>query len=378
MNIYLDNAATTPLDPLVLEAMQPYLTNYFGNPSSIHADGRTVRAAIETARKTIAEILSVTPAEIVFTSGGTEADNTFITGAVDAHERASIITSKIEHPAVLQTIASLEKSKNIQVSYVELNSQGHVDLNHLEELLSKQPKALITLMHANNEIGNITDLAKVSDISQHFGAIFHSDTVQTIGHLNLNLSTLKLNGLSASAHKLHGPKGVGFMYARKGTKIPQYIKGGSQERSHRGGTENVYGIIGMAKALEIATANLQNDIEHISALKKQMIEKLTDAIPGLTCNGNSANFDKSLYTILSLSTPPSANNEMILFNLDLKGISASGGSACASGSTVGSHVLSELNTDSARQTIRFSFSRLNTRAEINEAADKLIEIYNAD
>ena len=378
MNIYLDNAATTPLDPLVLEAMQPFLTHYFGNPSSIHADGRTVRAAIETARKTIAEILSVTPAEIVFTSGGTEADNTFITGAVDAHERASIITSKIEHPAVLQTIASLEKSKNIQVSYVELNSQGHVDLNHLEELLSKQPKALITLMHANNEIGNITDLAKVSDISQDFGAIFHSDTVQTIGHLNLNLSTLKLNGLSASAHKLHGPKGVGFMYVRKGTKIPQYIKGGSQERSHRGGTENVYGIIGMAKALEIATANLQNDIEHISALKKQMIEKLTDAIPGLTCNGNSANFDKSLYTILSLSTPPSANNEMILFNLDLKGISASGGSACASGSTVGSHVLSELNTDSARQTIRFSFSRLNTRAEINEAADKLIEIYNAD
>jgi cysteine desulfurase len=233
VNIYLDNAATTPIDPLVYEAMQPYFTRYFGNPSSIHANGRAVRTAIETARKTIAEILSVTPAEIVFTSGGTEADNTFITGALLANEITSIITSKIEHPAVLQTINSLENSRAIKVSYVTLNDQGGIDLNHLEELLREQPKSLVTLMHANNEIGNLTDLAMVSEISQKFGAVLHSDTVQTMGHLDLNLATLKLDGLSASAHKFHGPKGIGFMYVRKGVKIPQLITGGNQERSHR-------------------------------------------------------------------------------------------------------------------------------------------------
>ena len=378
VNIYLDNAATTPIDPLVYEAMQPFFTSYFGNPSSIHADGRAVRTAIETSRKTIAEILSVTPAEIVFTSGGTEADNTFITGAVVANEITSIITSRIEHPAVLQTIKSLENSRNIKVSYVTLNDRGGIDLNHLEKLLSEQPKSLITLMHANNEIGNLTDLAKVSELSQEFGALLHSDTVQTMGHLDLNPAALKLDGLAASAHKFHGPKGIGFMYVRKSVTIPQLITGGSQERGHRGGTENVYGIIGMAKALEIATDNLNRDRDHIDALKRYVIERLTAAIPGLTYNGNSANFDKSLYTILSISTPPSINNEMMLFNLDLGGISASGGSACASGSTVGSHVLSEIKTDSERQAIRFSFGRFNNMDEVVVAADKLIEIYTAD
>ncbi len=378
VNIYLDNAATTPIDPLVYEAMQPYFTSYFGNPSSLHADGRAVRTAIETSRKTIAEILSVTPAEIVFTSGGTEADNTFITGALVANEITSIITSRIEHPAVLQTVKSLENSRNIKVSYVTLNDRGDIDLNHLEKLMTEQPKSLVSLMHANNEIGNLTDLVKVSELSQEFGAVLHSDTVQTMGHLDLNPAALKLDGLSASAHKFHGPKGIGFMYVRKGVKIPQLITGGNQERSHRGGTENVYGIIGMAKALEIATDNLNRDREHIDALKRYMIEKLTVAIPGLTFNGNSANFEKSLYTILSISMPQSINNEMMLFNLDLSGISASGGSACASGSTVGSHVLSEINTDSERQAVRFSFGRFNNMDEVVVAADKLIEIYTAD
>ena len=378
MNIYLDNAATTPLDPQVLEAMLPYLTNHFGNPSSIHATGRKVRTAIEASRKIIAAILSVSPSEIIFTSGGTEADNTFITGAVEANDVTCIITSKIEHPAVLQTVSALEKSNKVSVKYVDTTSAGDVNLAHLEELLTENPKALVSLMHANNEIGNLIDLAEVANLTNKFGAILHSDMVQSMGHLEINPIKLGLDGLSASAHKFHGPKGVGFMYVRKGITVPQFITGGGQERGHRGGTENVYGIVGMAKALELATDNLDYDIDYISGLKLQVIEELNKSIPEITYNGNSANLEKSLYTILNVSLPPSTNNEMLLFNLDLNGISASGGSACASGASVSSHVLNELAVDADRQAVRFSFSRFNTETEVDTAVKKFIEIYNAN
>ena len=378
MNIYLDNAATTPLDPQVLEAMLPYLSDHFGNPSSIHSTGRKVRTAIEGSRKKIAAILSVSPSEIVFTSGGTEADNAFITGAVEANDIACIITSKIEHPAVLQTVLALEKANKVSVKYVHTLSTGDVDLVHLEELLTKNPKALVTLMHVNNEIGNLTDLAEVANLTNKFDAVLHSDMVQSMGHLKINPIKIGLDGLSAGAHKFHGPKGVGFMYVRKGLKVPQFITGGGQERGHRGGTENVYGIVGMAKALELATDNLDYDIDYISGLKLQMIEELNKSIRGIAYNGNSANLKKSLYTILNVSMPPSINNEMLLFNLDLNGISASGGSACASGASVSSHVLNELAVDVNRQAVRFSFSRFNNETEIDTVVKKFIEIYNAD
>ena len=357
MAIYLDNAATTPLDPQVIEAMQPYLTQYFGNPSSIHSHGRAVRTAIETSRKTIAEILNVSAAEIIFTSGGTEADNTFLNGAVESSGVTHIVTSKIEHPAILQTISLLEKTKWVTAGYVNLDRLGNVDLNHLEELLHKQPNSLVTLMHANNEIGNITDMAAVAKIVESSGSLYHSDAVQSMGHLNIDLKTHHIHGLSASAHKFHGPKGSGFMFVRKGTKIAQFIKGGAQERGHRGGTENVYGIVGTAKALELAVDNLEQDQLHVTKLKTRMVEKLSAAIEGIAFNGTSAHPDQSLYTVLSVSMPPSDKNEMLLFTMDLNEISVSGGSACASGTSIGSHVLDAINSDPERQTIRFSFSR---------------------
>jgi cysteine desulfurase len=377
MLIYLDNAATTPLDPKVLEAMQPYLSNNFGNPSSVHSHGRAARTAIETSRKTIAEILNVSPPEIIFTSGGTEADNTFLTGAIEAAEVEHFITTRIEHPAILQTISFLEKRRGLRTAFVNLDSRGNVDLDHLQRLLVEHPNSLVTLMHANNEIGNLTDLAVVANLVKSSGSIYHTDAVQSMGHLGLDLATVQVHGLAASAHKFHGPKGNGFMFIRRGTKLSPFIKGGSQERGYRGGTENVYGIVGTAKALELAVSNLQEDERHIAMLKLRMIEKLTTAIKGLTFNGNSADPDLSLYTILSVSMPPSERNEMLLFNLDLNQISASGGSACASGASVGSHVLEALNADPDRQTIRFSFSRFNTVEEIDIAADKLIEVYES-
>ena len=374
MSVYLDNAATTPLDPLVLEAMMPYLTNVFGNPSSTHGHGRSARTAVETSRKTIAEVFGVSPSEIYFTSGGTEADNTFLSGAVDSLAIARIITSRIEHPAILQTAEHLAKSKNIEVTYVQLDSKGGIDLDHLGTLMAQDKQSLVTLMHANNEIANLLDLSTVAGMATETGTIFHTDAVQTVGHQPLALNEFTVHGLSASAHKFHGPKGHGFMYVRKGHHLDQLIRGGSQERNMRGGTESVHGIVGTARALELATINLQHDIAYVSDLKQRMIAGLLEAIPGVSFNGYSADLKKSNYTVLSVSLPPSEKNEMLLFTLDLEGISASGGSACASGSTVGSHVLTELHTDPNRQTIRFSFSRFNTEEEIDYAVAKLREI----
>lgn len=374
MAIYLDNAATTPLDPEVFEAMKPFLMNDFGNPSSTHSHGRKVRAAIESSRKKVAELLNCTPGEIIFTSGGTEADNTLITSTVHSYGIKHVISSPIEHHAVLHTIENLEKSGAIQSHKVLLDYNGHVDLDHLKKLLAQYPGALVSLMHANNELGNLLDLKTVGELCKDANAFFHSDTVQTIGHYRHNMKELFVCGMTAAAHKFHGPKGIGFMYIRKDKKINPFVHGGAQERNMRGGTENVYGIVGLVKALEIAYRDMDEHEKYITGLKSRMIAKLKAEIPGVSFHGDSANLQKSLYTVLNVSLPESDDNEMILFNLDLQGISASGGSACSSGATTGSHVLGTLYPGSKRGAVRFSFSKYNKPEEIDTVVEKLAEL----
>ena len=372
MKVYLDNAATTPLDPEVFEAMRPFMLEDFGNPSSTHAHGRKVRAAIESSRKKIADLLHCTPGEIIFTSGGTEADNAILSGAVKAFGITHVISSAIEHHAVEHTLALMAGQGGVKLHYVQLDEKGNPVLSDLERLLALYPGALVSLMHANNEIGNLLDLKRVGELCTTYNAYFHSDTVQTMGHYAHDLRELQVSALTAAAHKFHGPKGVGFMYLRRDKKISPMVSGGSQERNMRGGTENTYGIIGLAKALEIAyreMADHQDDIEH---LKSRMIEKLVARIPGVSFNGESDNLEKSLYTVLSVSLPESDVNEMLLFNLDLSGVSASGGSACSSGAATGSHVINALYPGSKRAPIRFSFSKFNTVEEVDYAADKLV------
>ncbi len=375
MRIYFDNAATTPLDPEVFEAMRPFMLEDFGNPSSTHAHGRKVRAAIESARKKVAELLNCTPGEIIFTSGGTEADNTIIRSAVETYQLKHAISSSIEHHAVTHTLGLLEKQNVIQLHHVRLDEKGHVDLNHLEELLKEFPKALVSLMQANNEIGNLLDMEAVGNLCHTHHAYFHSDTVQTIGHYRHDMKRLKVHGMAAAAHKFHGPKGVGFMYINKDKKIHSFMQGGAQERNMRGGTENVYGIIGMARALEICYRDMDDHKAYIEGLKERMIEKLKSGVPGVTFHGDSVNFERSLYAVLNVSLPESEENEMLLFNLDLKGISASGGSACSSGASTGSHVLGALYPNSKRGAVRFSFSKYNKAEEIDSVANVMEEIY---
>lgn len=371
MTVYFDNAATTPLDPEVFEAIKPYMLENFGNPSSTHSHGRKVRAGIESARKKIAELLNCTPGEIIFTSGGTEADNAIIAGAIHTYGIRHVISSPIEHHAVTHSLEHLEKTAGVALHMVKLDSRGHVDLDHLESLLAQHDNALISLMHANNEIGNLLDIERVADLAAHYGAWFHSDTVQSVGHYRHDLSKLMVHGMTAAAHKFHGPKGIGFMFVRREKRITPFIYGGAQERNMRGGTENVYGIIGLAKALEIAYRDMDKHRAHIEGLKKRMIERLRAAIPDVSFHGDSENFDRSLYTVLNVSLPESDENNMLLFNLDLKGISASGGSACSSGATQGSHVLGHLYPGSLRGAIRFSFSKFNTAEEVDYAVDQV-------
>jgi cysteine desulfurase len=322
MRIYLDNAATTPLDPEVFEAMKPFMLEDFGNPSSTHGHGRKVRAAIESARKKIAELLNCTPGEIIFTSGGTEADNAILGSSIRTYGIKNVISSPIEHHAVEHTLHMLAKQDQFNLHMVKLDAKGHIDLNHLEELLKIHPNALVSLMHANNEIGNLLDLERVAELCNAYSAYFHSDTVQTVGHYRHDLSKIKVHGITAAAHKFHGPKGIGFMFIRKDKKIQPFVHGGAQERNMRGGTENVYGIIGLAKALEIAYRDMDEHIHYIKELKTRMIARLKEQIPGVTFHGDSDNVDKSLYTVLNVSLPESEENDMLLFNLDLQGISA--------------------------------------------------------
>lgn len=375
MKIYLDNAATTPLDPEVFEAMKPFMLEDFGNPSSTHSHGRKVRAAIESGRKKIAELLNCTPGEIIFTSGGTEADNAIIRCAVETYGIKHVISTPIEHHAVTHTLETLKKQGIIELHDVTLDEIGHVDLNQLEKLLKEFPNALVSLMHANNEIGNVLDIEAVGELCEKYNTYFHSDTVQTVGHYRHDMKKIKVHGMTAAAHKFHGPKGVGFMYINKAKKIHPFVHGGSQERNMRGGTENVYGIIGLTKALEICYREMDQHEIYIKNLKSVMIEKLNSAISGVTFNGDSANLERSLYTVLNVSLPESEENSMLLFNLDMQGISASGGSACSSGASTGSHVLGALYPNSQRGAIRFSFSKYNKIEEIDFVVEKLAELY---
>lgn len=378
MRVYLDNAATTPLDPEVFEAMKPFMLEDFGNPSSTHAHGRKVRAAIESSRKKVAELLHCTPGEIIFTSGGTEADNAIIRSAITTYEIKHIISSPIEHHAVTHTVEHLAKQGAVKLHMVNLDEKGHVDFIHLEELLKKHPHALVSLMHANNEIGNLLQLKYAGELCASYKAFLHSDTVQTVGHYQHDMRDLQVCAMTAAAHKFHGPKGIGFMFIRKDKKIHSFIHGGGQERNMRGGTENVYGIIGLAKALEIAYRDMHEHIPYIQGLKTRMIEKLKQQIPGVAFNGDSSDSEKSLYTVLNVSLPESDENEMLLFNLDLQGISASGGSACSSGATTGSHVLGALYPGSKRGAVRFSFSKYNKPEEIDFAVSSLAQVIKVE
>jgi cysteine desulfurase len=362
--IYLDNAATTSLDPMVLEAMMPFFTEKFGNPSSIYSYGRETRMAIEQARKSVAKILNAHPAEIFFTSGGTESSNTAIFSAVRDLACRHIITSEIEHHAVSHSVEYLRNSGKAAVSYVKLLPNGHIDLDDLEKLLSESSvKTLVTLMHANNEIGNMLDIHAVGNLCNLYNAVFHSDTVQTVGHFPFDLRNTPVHFITGSAHKFHGPKGVGILYINENIRIQPFFHGGGQERNMRAGTENVYGIVGLAKALEIATAEFEADRTFIHSLKLYMYEALKKNIPGIDFNGDV--FETSLYTILNVSFPVSAKSEMLLFNLDIHHICASGGSACASGADQGSHVIRAINSDPNQIAVRFSFSKHNTKAEID-------------
>jgi len=376
MAIYFDNAATTPLDERVIEVMLHVMIEEFGNPSSTHSHGRKVRTYIEDARKKVAKIMGCTPGEIFFTSGGTEADNMAIRKSVDDLGVKHIISSPIEHHAVTHTIEELAHKGLVQSHLVNLLPNGHIDLQHLEALLKNYPNALVSLMHANNEIGNLLEIDAVGELCKTYNAVFHCDTVQTIGHIQIDLSKTNVDFLACGAHKFNGPKGVGFIYINAKNKIHPYISGGAQERNMRGGTENVYGIVGMAKALELAIDHLPEESKQIQAVKDHMIQQLRNHIPGVLFNGDAEG--ASLFTVLSVNFPPTPIAEMILFKLDIEGISASGGSACSSGSNVGSHVLTALKVSPDRPSVRFSFGRQNTLQEVDEVVAKLVKMLNLE
>ncbi len=373
MRVYLDNAATTPLDKEVIKVMTEVMESQYGNPSSIHAHGREVRTLIEAARKTVARLLHASPAEFFFTSSGTEAHNMAIRSGIANLGIRHAITSAVEHHAVLHTLQDMEKNGLIKLSYVTTDEKGNPDLEHLEDLLKSEEKSLVSLMQANNELGTITDILAVGDLCEQYHAIYHCDTVQTIGHYPHDLRALKVHFLACSAHKLHGPKGVGFLYVNHAIRINPLIFGGSQERNMRGGTENVYGIVGLAKSLEIAYEKMDEHREYIQGLKSYMMSRLRAEIPGIEFNGE-IDPEKSLYTVLNVSFPEMEMAEMLLFSLDIAGISVSGGSACSSGTNIGSHVLSSIHANADRPAVRFSFSKFNTREEIDYVVEKLKEV----
>jgi cysteine desulfurase len=370
--IYLDNAATTPIDPGVWKEMQPYFEQFTANPSSIHSHGRQAKVIVEKARKTIANLLNAAPSEIFFTSGGTEADNTVIQSCVLYGGIKTIITSSLEHHAVLHTAEAWEKLGLVELKMVSSDSNGVIDLADLEKLLSASPNALVSLMHGNNEIGNLLDLHAVGNLCEKYGALFHSDTVQTMGHYVHDVQNLPVHFLVGAGHKFHGPKGIGFLYVKSGVKFSPLMHGGAQERNQRGGTENVYGMVGIAKALSLAYQKMAVHEIHIKDLKTYFIQGLQNNFPGIEFNGLSADLEKSLYTVINVRFPQIQDGDMLLFKLDIEKISASGGSACSSGTSVGSHVLTALNPNAEGAAVRFSFSKNNTKAEI----DRVLEVLN--
>ena len=376
MRVYLDNAATTPLDPAVLDAMIPYYQKHFGNPSSTHAHGRVARSAVEGARKKIAEILNTSPSTIFFTSGGTEGDNLSIHGLIHTYQITHVISTRIEHHAVLHSLQAMQHTNTIRLSYLDLDAKGNIDYSQLEQMLSDQPNSLVSLMHANNEVGNLLDLQRVGDLCREYQSFFHSDTVQSIGKYAFDLKNSPVHAILGSAHKFHGPKGIGFLYLRSGAGIHPLIFGGGQERDVRPGTENVAGIVGMAKAFEIAYSDLEKNETHIRGLKEKMIRELQNHIPGIVFNGTSGDLNESLYTVINADLPASDKNDMVLFKLDLDQISVSGGSACASGALKGSHVINEISTKEKTTAIRFSFSKFNTAEEVEYVVQTLSRLLN--
>ena len=376
MKVYLDNAATTPIASEVIEEIQPYLNNYFGNPSSTHAFGRKTKNAIEINRKKIADLIRAKNNEIIFTSGGTEADNMALRCAVFDLNVKRIITTKIEHHAVLHTAECLRDQQNVEIIFLATDHNGNPDLVQLESILNDKVNTLVTLMHANNEIGTLLPIKKVASIcAKHKHVYFHSDTVQTMGHYTFNLSETPIDFLTCSAHKLHGPKGVGFLYVNQKISLNPLITGGSQERKNRGGTENLYGIVGLGKAMEMAYENLTSHQKHIQDLKSFMKEELEKIDQRINFNGETSP-EKSLYTVLNVCFPADVCNSMLLFSLDIHGIAASGGSACSSGSNQGSHVLAELPHQENCQSVRFSFSRFNTQEDVEFTIEKIRSIIN--
>lgn len=374
MRVYFDNAATTPIAPEVIEAVSQAMRTLYGNPSSIHADGRTVRTAIEDARKTVAKYIQSSIGEIFFTSGGTESNNMVLKNAVRDLGVRRIITSSIEHHCVLHTLKNLSKTTDIQIDFVEIDENGRVNLENLDALLTHKnqlsdSKTLVSLMHSNNEIGTMIDLDAVSKICESHNAFFHSDTVQTMGYFPVDVQKTKIHFLTGSAHKFHGPKGVGFVYINGDVKLNPFIDGGSQERNMRGGTENTPGIIGLALALKMAYEDMYDRQDEIIGIRNYLKNRLLDTFEDIKFIGDTEGAYH--YKVLNVSFPPSIKSELLLFNLDIAGISASGGSACSSGAEGGSHVLDALDIDPSRKCIRFSFSHYNTLEEADYVIEKL-------
>jgi len=375
--VYFDSAATTSVSENVVKAMTACLANDYGNPSSTHSFGRSAKSLIEQTRKNIAKQLKVSASEIIFTSGGTEADNFVLNSAVRDLEVKRIITSKIEHHAIGHSAEALQGCFETIVDYVKTDENGSVILSSLEELLQQDKgKTLVSLMHVNNELGNILDIEKTSEICQKYNALFHSDTVQSIGHYDVDLSKVMVDFCAVSAHKFHGPKGVGFVFMRKNTGLNSLIFGGGQERGFRAGTESTHNIVGLDVAFKDVYENLEKDSSYVKGLKKYFIEEVTKAIPSIKFNGLSGDMEKSTYTLVNMLLPVTAQKALIvLFQLDLKGIACSKGSACQSGSSKGSHVLTEIlkGDDMMKPSLRFSFSKYNTKEEIDYVIDVLKE-----
>jgi cysteine desulfurase len=375
--IYFDNAATTPVDDEVIDTMLTTMRAQFGNPSSIHAEGRSARAQIEAARKTIAQCINAGVAEVFFTSCATESNNMALKCAVRDLGVRRIISSPTEHHCGLHSLESIGHAGTAEIVWLPVDSVGRIDYDSLEQALAvpEAPKTMVSLMHANNEIGTMIDLDRVAGLCRQYGALFHSDTVQTIGRFPIDVQKTQIHFLAGSAHKFHGPKGIGFIYVNGDTPLKPYIDGGSQERNMRGGTENLYGIVGLASALDLACRNLDSRQATIRTIRDYMKTRLEETFDDIQFNGDPAG--ASLYTVLSASFPPSPKNEMLLLNLDISGISASGGSACSSGAEKGSHVLEAIGADPGRKSVRFSFSHFNTKEEVDFVIEQLKKIIPA-
>lgn len=367
--VYFDSAATTQIREEVIEKMTKTMREIYGNPSSTHSFGRSAKSIIEQARKTVANLLNVSASEIVFTSGGTEADNLALNSAVRDLGVQRIITSKIEHHAVLHTLDQLKECYEIAIEYVNLDECGNVDLKHLESLLENSTqKTLVSLMHVNNEVGNMLDIKKTGELCKKYDALFHCDTVQSVGHFELDFKEIPVDFTAVSAHKFHGPKGVGFAFIRKNTGLKPLIFGGAQERGYRAGTESVHNIVGLEEALQLSYKHLEEDKAYVTELKNYFIEELKKHISGVKFNGNCSNKEKSTYTLINVCLPISAEKAtLLLFQLDLNGIACSKGSACQSGAEGGSHVLTNIlkADDLKKPSLRFSFSHFNTKEDID-------------